>query len=437
MTEGTPVSVLNLSKAYLLYQKPQDRLKQSLFKYFGKNYARMFWALRDVSFNVGRGETLGIIGRNGSGKSTLLQLIAGTIQPTKGSLAVKGRLAAMLELGAGFNPEFTGRENIFLNGAILGISEEEMRSKLDEIISFASIGEFIDQPVKLYSSGMYIRLAFAIATTISPDILIIDEALAVGDAGFVIKCMNRMNLLKNNGTTILLVTHDVQTIRSFCDTAIWLDKGRVQATGAPLDVTSQYIQFLFEGQATTPTLSAPSLYEQIAKADGVHPDTQIDLANHSNLVRWGSGEARIESFSINSGNAAGEYVFEYGQPFKIDVTAVAVEDLPSSALGMGFAFRNNKGLDIITSTTYEQSNRLPPLQAGQRVTVTFELDNILAAGDYALVLNFEDRTLSMPHYYDFIENALIFKTVSQFPIYSQVLPHVEQHVSADFGLPEV
>ncbi len=429
MNDDVVVSTEHVSKAYLLYKKPQDRLKQSLFRYFGKNYATMFWALHDVSFSVRRGEALGIIGRNGSGKSTLLQLIAGTLQPTQGAVQVKGRMAAMLELGAGFNPEFSGRENIFLNGAILNISEAEMRSKLDEIIAFAAIGAFIDQPVKLYSSGMYIRLAFAIATSIKPDVLIIDEALAVGDAGFVIKCMNRMRQLQDSGTTILLVTHDVQTVRSFCDRAIWLKDGRIEAAGSPLDVTSQYIQFLFEGQVVPSALSA-----QFQPRPHAHPDAhpraeRIALENRPDLVRWGSGEARIESFQINEGNAGSEHVLEYGQPLKIEVVVTAMQDLPSSALGMGLALRNNKGLDIITSTTYEQANHLPPLKKGQRVAVSFEFENILAPGDYALVLNFEDRTLAMPHYYDFVENALILKTVSRFPIYSQVLPRVEQLVS--------
>ena len=250
MSDDIAVSFQDISKSYILFNRPQDRLKESLFKYFGKHYGREFWALRDVSYQVREGEVLGIIGRNGSGKSTLLQIIAGTLQPTSGGLFTRGRLAALLELGAGFNPEFTGRENIFLNGAILGLSNQEIGERLNRIIDFAGIGEFIDQPVKIYSSGMYIRLAFAIASSIDPDILIIDESLAVGDGAFVIKCMNRMKQLKSYGTTIILVTHDVQTVRSFCDTALWLKDGVVQMAGAPIDVTSLYIQHLFDEPET-------------------------------------------------------------------------------------------------------------------------------------------------------------------------------------------
>jgi ABC-type polysaccharide/polyol phosphate transport system ATPase subunit len=182
MNDEIAVSVQNVSKRYLLYDRPQDRLKQTLFWRFGKTYAREFWALRDVSFGVRRGETLGIIGQNGSGKSTLLQIMAGTLQPTEGNADVRGKVAALLELGAGFTPEFTGRENVFLNGAILGVPEAEMRERFDEITTFAQIGDFIDQPVKTYSSGMYVRLAFAVAVCVDPDVLIVDEALAVGDA---------------------------------------------------------------------------------------------------------------------------------------------------------------------------------------------------------------------------------------------------------------
>lgn len=425
------VSIKNVSKSYLLYKRPQDRLKQSLFRYFGKDYARFFWALHDVSCDIRRGEVLGIIGRNGSGKSTLLQIVAGTLQSTTGEVTVRGRLSAMLELGAGFSPEYTGRENIYLNGAILGMDEDEMRRREKEIIAFANIGEFIDQPVKLYSSGMFIRLGFAIASCVSPDVLLIDEALAVGDAGFVIKCMNRMKQLKDRGTTIILVTHDVQTVRSFCDTVMWIKDGYLEALGPPMDVTSKYIQSIFEGQELLVSKAFSGLDTQTVKSVRASDAELVSLDDRADLDRWGSGEIRLEAFAVNAGYAAKESVFEYGQYLRIVVVARAERDVSSTTLGIGIALRNTKGLDIITSTTYEQDKRVPPLKAGQRVRATFEFENILAPGDYALVINFEDRKGATPHYYDFIENALIFKTVSKTPIFSQVLPKVTQHIEVE------
>lgn len=428
MTEAA-VSVQNISKLYLLYNKPQDRLKQSILGRLGKNYARTFWALRDVSFNVRRGEVLGIIGRNGSGKSTLLQIIAGIIQPTEGQLEIRGRLTALLELGAGFNPEFTGRENILLNGATMGISEKEMRNRMDEIIDFAQIGEFIDQPVKIYSSGMYVRLAFAIATSVDPDVLLIDEALAVGDIGFVIKCMNRMKQMRERGATILLVTHDVQTVRSFCDSAIWLNQGSLALAGTPMDTTARYIQFLFEEQMESARPEVQITQTQNTETPAVSATSELSMEKRLDLVRWGSGELRVESCSLDNGQMTHKPVFEYGEKIQIHIRVQALKDVSSKNLGAGFAFRNMNGLDIITGTTYDEGLRIPPLSAGQQIEVDFTLENILAPGDYALVVNVENRDQASPHYYDFIENMSIIKVTSPKLIHSLVLPKIEQEIS--------
>jgi lipopolysaccharide transport system ATP-binding protein len=243
---GEPViHVDGLGKCYEIYSRPFDRLKQTLWR-GRRQFYREFWALRDVSFEVRRGEALGIIGRNGSGKSTLLQIIAGTLRPTEGRVAVRGRVHALLELGSGFNPEFTGRENVFLNAAVLGVPPGEARARFDEIAAFADIGDFLDQPIKTYSTGMVVRLAFAVQVLLRPDILIIDEALAVGDAAFQMKCFNRMQQLREQGVSVVLVTHDTQTVRSFCHRAIWLDQGRIMQEGRTVDVTSNYVQFLFK-----------------------------------------------------------------------------------------------------------------------------------------------------------------------------------------------
>ena len=234
------INAEHLSKCYQIYDKPMDRMLQMLTR-GRKRYYREFWALKDVSLQIGKGETVGIIGRNGSGKSTLLQLICATIAPTHGSVEGRGRIAALLELGAGFNPEFTGRENVYLNGAILGLSQSEIDTRFDEIAAFANIGDFIDQPTKTYSTGMLVRLAFAVSVCVEPDILIVDEALSVGDASFQFKCLNRLETLIEKGCTLLFVSHDMSMVRRFCNRVIYLREGQVFASGAPDEMAELYL----------------------------------------------------------------------------------------------------------------------------------------------------------------------------------------------------
>lgn len=242
MSSEPAVSVQALTKQYLMYRKPSDRLWQMLFR-GRRTFYRTHPALTDVSFEVPRGQVLGIIGRNGSGKSTLLQILCGTVQPTAGVATANGRVAALLELGAGFNPEFTGRENVYLNAQILGLTEREVDQRFDAIAAFADIGEFIERPVKTYSSGMYVRLAFAVAAMVEPDILIVDEALAVGDVRFQMKCINHIKRLKEQGTTILFVSHATEQVKRFCDRALWLHQGRVVELGPAVDVCDRYESF--------------------------------------------------------------------------------------------------------------------------------------------------------------------------------------------------
>jgi lipopolysaccharide transport system ATP-binding protein len=433
MSQPICIQLENVSKRYWLYTRYRERFGQIFLQPFTRrDYARSFWALNDVSLEVRQGETLGVIGVNGSGKSTLLQIVAGTLQPTHGQVKVNGRLTALLELGAGFHTEFTGRENIYLNGATLGISQKEMRRRVDQIIDFAGIGEFIDQPVKLYSSGMYVRLAFSIATSVDPEVLVVDEALAVGDIGFVIKCMHRMHQLREQGTAIILVTHDVQTVRSFCDSALWLAKGKPMMYGSPSDVTSQYIQHLWNqqvegtpsGESSEGSRKASSDFQQIY-GEMIRPDSRSDL------VRWGKGDLVVEGFQIDNGLSNGMKVFEYGQHLTVCIQLRAQKDIGSEDMGVGISLRNIKGLDIITSTTYDAGNRLPPLRKGQAVRVTFSFDNILAPGDYALVISAEDRTTLPPQYLDYIENAVMMKVVSRSRVYSMVLPPVHQIISIE------
>lgn len=248
--ENSAVEVENLSKIYKLYERPVDRLKESINP-FGKKYHNKFYALNDVSFNVNKGETIGILGRNGSGKSTLLQIITGVLSPTKGRVNVNGKISALLELGAGFNPELSGIDNVYLNGTIMGYGKEEMDKKMDKIISFADIGEYIHQPVKMYSSGMFVRLAFAVAINVDPDVLIVDEALAVGDMQFQLKCIDKIKTFKKQGKTILFVSHDPYQVRNFCDQAIWLMDGKIHNRGDVNLITEMYIDFMKHGLEDT------------------------------------------------------------------------------------------------------------------------------------------------------------------------------------------
>ncbi len=296
--DGEPViEARDLGKMYRIHKAPAERLKQMLLSRFGRRYGREFWALREVSLRVRRGETLGILGRNGSGKSTLLQLLAGTLRPTTGALRARGRVAALLELGSGFNPEFTGRENVFLNAAILGVPQDEVARRFDEIAAFADIGEFIDQPAKLYSSGMFMRLAFAVATALEPDVLLVDEALAVGDVFFRQKCYLRLESLRERGVAIVLVSHAAHEVEQYCERALLLDHGRVLYEGPAVEAVKRY--YLQEQQARAGThLVPPGLCpdppaESDARAEAPIPwPAESALRDASGLPQVTNGQAR-------------------------------------------------------------------------------------------------------------------------------------------------
>lgn len=329
MSSEVAISVESLSKRYEIFASPRERLKQFVLPNLNQilgwvggaiglpkrtepcSYYREFWALRDVSFSIRRGETVGIVGRNGSGKSTLLQLIAGTLTPTTGDIKVYGRVTALLELGSGFNPEFTGRENVFLNGSIAGVSPGELEKRFSDIESFADIGEFIDRPVKTYSTGMILRLAFATQIALDPKILIVDEALAVGDAPFQIKCYGRMKKLREGGTTILFVSHDKSAVLSFCDRALYLNEGRVAGWGPTADVVRQYegdcirskmvaAQLATEGTGVPVSTGVASEHSTTAKSQAL-----MEILRGYNFAgvaaggkREGSGSVSIESFCL-------------------------------------------------------------------------------------------------------------------------------------------
>ena len=297
------ISVQNLSKCYQIYENPRDRLKQfvmpRMHRIAGNNpkqYFSEFWALKDVSFEIKKGETVGIIGRNGSGKSTLLQMICGTLNPTSGSVQTNGRIAALLELGSGFNPEFTGRENVYMNAAVLGLSEEEVDARFDDIAAFADIGQFIEQPVKTYSSGMMVRLAFAVAINVDPEILIVDEALSVGDELFQRKCFSRIEAIRANGATILFVSHSGSVIVELCDRAVLVDSGEKLAVGPPKQIVGRYQKLLY-----APVDKRGLIREQIKQTDESSAETIIatEGAPHEEHISITHVKAMDESFDPN------------------------------------------------------------------------------------------------------------------------------------------
>jgi lipopolysaccharide transport system ATP-binding protein len=370
MSSDIAVRVTNIGKCYHIYDNPRDRLKQfvlpkvkSILRGELNNYYREFWALKDMSFEVKRGEVVGIIGCNGSGKSTLLQIICGTLTPTNGKVETFGRVAALLELGSGFNPDFTGRENVYMNAAILGLRKEEIDARFDEIVSFADIGDFIEQPVKTYSSGMFIRLAFAVVINVDPDILMIDEALAVGDAKFQLKCFRKLEEIRDSGTTILFVTHDTSTVKSFCSRAMLLNHGCQVADGEPKNIVMQYFDILFPKNSE----SVENEHENINEEDNKKTDNddfaEEVIINPSISDRnFGLGGAILEYIKIKGINngmifTGGERV-SISAKYKWDVNEVlrlARENSVSKNLIMGVSLSDNKGTYLFGCTTYDKN----------------------------------------------------------------------------------
>lgn len=296
MSSEAAIEACDAGKCYALYERPSDRLRQLLWgRWSGRSYHRDFWALKDISFRVAPGEVVGIVGRNGAGKSTLLQLVCGTLQATTGSLAVRGRVAALLELGAGFNPDFTGLENIFMNGAILGLQRSDIEARLDDILAFADIGNFIHQPVKTYSSGMFMRLAFSVATSVDPEILVIDEALSVGDGAFARKSFERIMGLREAGKTILFCSHSMYQVEALCSRALWIEGGRLQMDGSAAEVTSAYSASLAQGSRNSDLVLPQPSQTFVAPAAGTGRIVRVSAnGTQDNQVALQSGVSDLE-----------------------------------------------------------------------------------------------------------------------------------------------
>lgn len=391
-----PIQLEAISKCYRIFQNPQDRFRQALLDRFrgvlGRKSAsplyREHWALRDVSFELQPGEAVGILGRNGAGKSTLLQIIAGTLEPTSGTLRTTGRITALLELGSGFNPEFTGRENVFLNAQILGLSRADALARFDDIASFADIGDFIDQPVKTYSSGMMMRLAFSVQTVLDPDVLIVDEALSVGDAKFQEKCFRKLRILREEGTSILFVSHDINAVTSFCDRALLFDVGQLIDSGKPIDVSKTYIENLY---SESPTKSIhkgpknPAVRGEPEKISSVQILAQD--ATGKNIVRgdYRFGNRKVEILNIAIFDQTGKQteVLVSGNQYRITQTVIA--HFPVIDLASGFVIRNKRGVDIFGITNKTADVVIPEIKAGQIFEISIEIDIWLAAGDYFLL----------------------------------------------------
>lgn len=414
MSEELSISIQDVTKCYHIYDNPRDRLKQ-LLAGGRRRYFREFWALKGISFEVGRGETVGLVGRNGSGKSTLLQIIAGTLSATAGRAATRGRVAALLELGSGFNPDFSGRQNVHLNAALLGLSREEVAERFDAIAEFADIGDFMDQPVKTYSSGMMVRLAFAVQAQVEPDVLIVDEALAVGDVKFQAKCFDRLNQLKANGTSILLVTHSSEQIVTHCSKAVLLDQGQVLESGAPRMVVNRYLDLLFGRERVANEARNPS--EAKLSADQAAPggsdaseaadedgETQASARlafEHDGFVsrvgynpyeyRWGDGTAAITDFHLQSDTVEYPSNVRCGAPLALQV-AVRFERTLLRPI-FGFTLKTKEGVTVYgtNSELLQLSDADAVGQAGQRVVLKMQFDCDLAPGDYFISLGIATR----------------------------------------------
>lgn len=411
MSSDVAIRVENLSKCYLIYEHPKDRLKQyvipRLRKLVGleaKKYYREFWALSGVSFEVPKGETVGIIGRNGSGKSTLLQMICGTLSPTSGDVQIQGRVAALLELGSGFNPEFSGLENIYLNAAVLGMSEEETTAKLDEIVAFADIGDHLTQPTKTYSSGMAVRLAFAVQALSDPDILVVDEALAVGDIKFQAKCFERLRQLKNRGTSILLVTHSSEQIVNHCTHAILIENGKIHQTGKPMHVMNAYHELVFGKDAGLISNDSIAPQEALSKTNAFSLNLKSEaFSTHSGYnpheFRWGDGKAKILDYVLTDGLANFPESIETGCALTLRLAIRFIQNVNEPILGV--TIKTHEGVTVYGTNTDMQINTgfSSAGIAGQVVVVEASFICHLAPGHYFFSIGIASRSVDevVPH----------------------------------------
>jgi lipopolysaccharide transport system ATP-binding protein len=424
-----------VGKCYQIYRTPRDRLKQfvlpgvrRLLNFTNRDYFDEFWALRNISFEVKRGETLGIIGRNGSGKSTLLQVLCGTLTPTEGEVGVNGRVAALLELGAGFNPEFSGVENVYMQGSLLGLSKAEIDRRFEDIAAFADIGEFINHPVKTYSSGMYVRLAFAVAAHVDADILVIDEALAVGDALFTQKCMRFLRRFKENGT-LLFVSHDAGAITGLCDKALWLHRGAPRAFGPAKEVSEAYLESLYEEDRRSVAVSTEAATVNDAPRSSrptVQRDMRADIFNGSTLRNdiqvfnfkpdespsFGLGSARISNVMLCDVSGTPLSFVVGGEEVILSIEVDVLSDLDRPIIG--FSLKDRLGQALFGDNTYI-SHRFRPVAVhkGRLLVAEFRfVMPMLPSGDYSIAAAVADGTQDDHVQHHWIHDALVVRSLS-------------------------
>lgn len=441
MSNEIAIKVENLSKCYEIYDHPRDRLKQFLLPHLqralgqqAKPYYREFWALKDVSFQVNKGETVGIIGRNGSGKSTLLQMICGTLNPSGGTISTQGRIAALLELGAGFNPEFSGRENVYMNGALLGLGHEEITTRFDEITAFAEIGDFIEQPVKTYSSGMVVRLAFAVAIHVEPQILIVDEALSVGDELFQRKCFSRIEAIRASGATILFVSHSGGTVVELCDKAILLDAGELLAVGAPKQMVGRYQKLLYappekresirneikhhqensEILGKTPTVMHVSHPESISSLPLVHelPDYYDPGLKPSSTLSYESYGAYIEEPAIYTLSGEPVNYLTRGKTYRYRYHVRF--DQAASNVRFGMLIKTLSGVELGgAASAASNRNSIPFVESNNTIEVQFEFVCRLNAGVYFMNAGVVGELNGSETYLHRLIDAVMFRVLSE------------------------
>lgn len=388
MSEDWAIKIEHLSKVYKIFDKPTDRVKEALNP-FRKRYSRDFYALNDVSLTIKKGETVGIIGKNGAGKSTILKIITGVLTPTSGSVQVNGRIASLLELGAGFNPEMTGIENIYLNGTIMGYSKEEMDDRLQDIVDFADIGEFIHQPVKMYSSGMFARLAFSVNAFVEPDILIVDEALSVGDMKFQVKCMDKMESLMKGGCTVIFVSHDINAIRRLCHRAFFFNHGKLLSDGEVNTVADMYLEFL----------------EQPDKRIDIHRNSDRDIFYTSNDL------GKITSFKIMTFDGIEKDTFDYNEPLKI-VVEYNAKDVSLQNVVLGIALHASSNKYVCGLNTLLDGVSIPWKAGENKFCLKYPMGLLALSGKYHFDVALEEKTATVPIHY--IENVMEIDIASNY-----------------------
>lgn len=416
--DSIAIEINRLGKFYKIYAGRKDFLWELIFRQ--KKYVEK-QVLKNISLEIKRGEIVGILGRNGAGKSTLLKLIAGTLHKTSGSLKVNGRLTAILELGSGFHSEYTGRENIYMGGMCLGMSRKEIDSKLEDIIQFSELEKVIDEPFRTYSTGMQARLTFSTAISVDPDILIIDEALSVGDARFQAKCFARINKLRQGNTTILLVSHDTGTITSLCDRALILEDGQIFAHGGAKEISVAYQNILFGKRSKNLTLTKHD------PGSGLEGKKTFDPIS---IMRYGTAEALIQSWDVIDENLASNSVFESGSRFQLTMTFLCKKEIPD--LSFGFAIKDVKGT-VLWGITNVSANDCPyNANEGEVLTVVAESRVWLAAGHYSVSIGLAH--LGDGEKIDFIEDAIMFKVLGPGKIFSTSIVNLETLLKIESNL---